>query len=60
MPLLPWLLSHLRGSNTLAEEKRQLLNRITTLEEDLEEEQLNNDTAQEKAKKALQQVWFPW
>eukprot|EP00731_Ephydatia_muelleri_P028843 Em0020g487a len=42
--------------NTLAEEKRQLLNRITTLEEDLEEEQLNNDAAQEKAKKALQQV----
>lgn len=43
-------------SNQLVEDKRRLENRITQLEEDLEEEQLSSETANEKSRKALQQV----
>ena len=38
------------------EDKRRLENRITQLEEDLEEEQTNAETATDKSRKALQQV----
>jgi len=43
-------------SNQLMEDKRRLENRITQLEEDLEEEQMNSETSSEKSRKALQQV----
>lgn len=43
-------------SNALSEEKRRTEGRINTLEEDLEEEQMNSEAAQEKARKAQQQV----
>ena len=43
-------------SNALSEEKRRIEGRISTLEEDLEEEQMNSESAQEKARKAQQQV----
>ena len=43
-------------SNQLMEEKRRLENRITQLEEDLEEEQMTAETSSEKSRKALQQV----
>ena len=43
-------------SNQLMEDKRRLENRITQLEEDLEEEQLTTETSSEKSRKALQQV----
>jgi Skp family chaperone for outer membrane proteins len=42
--------------NAINEEKRRIENRVTTLEEDLEEEQMNNEAALEKAKKAQQMV----
>lgn len=38
------------------EEKRRLENRLSTLEEDLEEEQMNSEAAQDKARKAMQQA----
>ena len=38
------------------EDKRRLENRITQLEEDLEEEQMTAETSNEKSRKALQQV----
>ena len=38
------------------EDKRRLENRITQLEEDLEEEQMNSETASDRSRKALQQV----
>lgn len=43
-------------SNQLMEDKRRLENRISQLEEDLEEEQMNYETANEKSRKAIQQV----
>ena len=43
-------------SNALSEEKRRIEGRISTLEEDLEEEQMTSESAQEKARKAQQQV----
>ena len=43
-------------SNSLSEEKRRIEGRISTLEEDLEEEQMNSESAVEKARKAQQQV----
>ena len=43
-------------SGSLSEEKRRLENRLSTIEEDLEEEQMNSETAQEKARKAMQQA----
>ena len=43
-------------SNSLAEEKRRLENKLGTIEEDLEEEQMNSETALEKARKAEQQA----
>ena len=42
--------------STLSEEKRRLENRITTMEEDLEEEQMNSESAVEKARRAHEQV----
>ena len=48
--------SSYRPSTSLAEEKRRLENRLNTLEEDLEEEQMNSEGAQEKARKAQQQA----
>ena len=44
------------SSTALTEEKRRIENRVTTLEEDLEEEQMNNETTVEKARKAQQQA----
>lgn len=41
-------------SNSISEEKRRIEGRLSTLEEDLEEEQLNSETANEKARKAQQ------
>ncbi len=41
--------------NSLAEDKRRLEGRLSTLEEDLEEEQLNYESAVEKARKAREQ-----
>ena len=38
------------------EDKRRLENRITQLEEDLEEEQMTSETSNDKSRKALQQV----
>ena len=43
-------------SNQLMEDKRRLENRITQLEEDLEEEQMISETSNDKSRKALQQV----
>jgi len=43
-------------SNSVGEEKRRLEGRLTTLEEDLEEEQMNSEAAVEKARKAEEQV----
>ena len=43
-------------SNTMSEEKRRIENRLSTMEEELEEEQSNNETTLDKARKALQQV----
>ena len=43
-------------SNSLSEEKRRIEGRISSLEEDLEEEQMNSEAAQEKARKAQQQA----
>ena len=43
-------------SNSLAEEKRRVENRLSTLEEDLEEEQMNIEAATDKARKAEQQA----
>lgn len=40
----------------MGEEKRRLEGRLATLEEDLEEEQMNSEAAVEKARKALEQV----
>ena len=40
--------------NTLAEEKRRVENKLATVEEDLEEEQMNNESSLEKARKAQQ------
>ena len=43
-------------SNSLAEEKRRIENRMSTLEEDLEEEQMNSEAALDKTRKAEQQA----
>lgn len=43
-------------STSLAEEKRRIENRLSTLEEDLEEEQMNSEAAADKARKAEQQT----
>ena len=43
-------------STSLSEEKRRVENRLSTLEEDLEEEQTNSEAAIDKARKAEQQV----
>ena len=43
-------------SNSLAEEKRRIENKMSTLEEDLEEEQMNSESAIDKARKAEQQA----
>lgn len=40
----------------MAEEKRRIENRLSTLEEDLEEEQMNSEAAVDKARKAEQQL----
>ena len=40
----------------MAEEKRRVENRLTTIEEELEEEQTNTEATLDKARKALQQV----
>lgn len=42
------------NSNSISEEKRRIESRLSTLEEDLEEEQMNNETSNEKARKAQQ------
>ena len=42
--------------NALAEEKRRLDGRLATMEEDLEEEQMNYESAIEKARKAQEQL----
>lgn len=42
--------------NGLSEEKRRLESRLVTMEEDLEEEQLNAETAVEKTRKAQEQL----
>lgn len=42
--------------NSLSEEKRRMENKMSTLEEDLEEEQMNSETAIDKARKAEQQL----
>ena len=47
---------HPTRSNSLAEEKRRIENRLSTLEEDLEEEQMNSESATDKARKAEQQA----
>ena len=47
-------LSLLFYRNGLAEEKRRIETKLTTLEEDFEEEQMNLETANEKARKAQQ------
>jgi len=41
---------------SLSEEKRRLEGRLTTMEEDLEEEQMNYETAVDKARKAQEQL----
>lgn len=43
-------------STALAEEKRRLEGRLATMEEDLEEEQMNYESAVEKARKAQEQL----
>ena len=48
--------THPTCSNSLAEEKRRIENRLSTLEEDLEEEQMNSESATDKARKAEQQA----
>ena len=40
----------------MTEEKRRVENRLSTMEEELEEEQGNNEATLDKARKALQQV----
>ena len=52
--MITWLLTPCR--NALSEEKRRIENRLSTLEEDLEEEQMSSETAIDKARKAEQQV----
>lgn len=47
---------HLAFRNSMAEEKRRIENRLSTLEEDLEEEQMNSEAAVDKARKAEQQL----
>ena len=42
--------------NSLSEEKRRLDGRLATLEEDLEEEQMNAESAIERARKAQEQA----
>ena len=41
---------------SLGEEKRRLEGRLATLEEDLEEEQMNSESALDKARKAQEQA----
>ena len=44
------------SSNTLGEEKRRIEGRLATMEEDLEEEQMNSESATERARKAQEQA----
>lgn len=58
---LYWLSIHIVSmlhmySNSLSEEKRRIENKLSTLEEDLEEEQMNSEAAIDKARKAEQQA----
>jgi peptidoglycan hydrolase CwlO-like protein len=50
------ILSPPSHSNTLSEEKRRMEGRLSTLEEDLEEEQMNIESALDKARKAQEQA----
>ena len=43
-------------SSTLSEDKRRLENKISSLEEDLEEEQQNNEQSLDRIRRAHQQV----
>lgn len=49
-------LSHLLPSSLLADEKRRLEARITQLEEELEEEQLNTEMVNDRLKRTTLQV----